>query len=480
MATSRDARALAPESGSKSTSNDHRLLWNPDNVRDVAESVGIATLSDEALRTLSQDVEYRIGQVISEALRFTRLGKRTTMTVRDVSMALRVLDVEPLYGYDSTKTLRYGEASMGQPFFYVEDEEADFERVINGPLPKVPRDANYTSHWLAIEGVQPTVPQNPTSVEARSQDLLPKGPGANPSLAALAGHDNPNFRPAVKHALSQEQILFFEKVQAALLDDNPDPEVHRLRQAALAAVIAEPGTHQLMPYYVNFISNQVTHYLDDLFVLRQMMELTNALISNEHIFVDPYASPLCAPVLTCLMARRLGAESGSDAVKEQYQLRALAASLIGQIAHKYSSSNKLLRPKLTRSCLKAFLSPQSPPQVWYGAISGISAAGGPEAVKLLVLPNLKDFESAMLQPLQERGEASQLDFEMVVGGIMKAIQTLSDEAMMMNGVNSMNGGLSEREAGQIRDFIGDIVGERVIHLGDHQVIHAVLDAMNFQ
>lgn len=332
-------------------------------------------------------------------------------------------------------------------------------------------------HWLAIEGVQPTVPQNPTSTEARSQDLLPKGPGANPALAALSGHDNPNFRPAVKHAVSQEQILFFEKVQAALLDDNPDPEVHRLRQAALAAVVGEPGTHQLMPYYVNFISNQVTHYLDDLFVLRQMMELTNALISNEHIFVDPYASALCAPVLTCLLGRRLGSESGSDAIKEQYQLREMAASLIGQIANKYCTSNKLLRPKLTRSCLKAFLNPNMPPQVWYGAILGILAAGGPEAIKVLVLCNLKAFDSTMLQPLREKGESSSLDFEMVVGAILKAVQSLSEEDTMMDGINGVS---NDREAGQIKDFLGDIIGERVVRLANHQVNQAVLDAMDFQ
>ncbi|KAJ8129056.1 hypothetical protein O1611_g4575 [Lasiodiplodia mahajangana] len=474
MATS---RAPAQDAGGKTASNEQRLLWNPENVRDVAESVGIATLSEEALRTCSQDVEYRIGQVIAEAVRFMRLGKRTSMTVKDISLALRVLDVEPLYGYDATKPLRYGEATMGQPFFYIDDEEADFERVINGPLPKVSRDANYTTHWLAIEGVQPTIPQNPTSTEARTQDLLPKGPGANPALAALSGHDNASFRPAVKHVVSREQMLFFENVQKHLLNDDPDPEVHRLRRAALEAVISEPGTHQLMPYYVNFISNQVTHYLDDLFVLRQMMELTNALISNEHIFVDPYANSLCAPVLTCTLGRRLGSEIGSDAIKEQYQLREVAASLIGQIANKYCSSNKALKPKLTRSCLRAFLNPTMPPQVWYGALLGILAAGGPEAIKVLVLPNLKAVDSTMLQPLREKGEASRLDFEMVVGGILKAVQTLSDEGIMMNGVN---GDVSDREASQIRDFLGNIIGERVVRLADHQINHAVLDAMNFQ
>ncbi|KAI1329860.1 DUF1546-domain-containing protein [Xylariaceae sp. FL0255] len=465
------------DAGNRASNTEQRLLWNPENVRDVAESVGIANLSDDSLRTVSQDVEYRIGQVLTEALRFMRLAKRTTMTVLDVSLALRALDVEPLYGYESTKPLRYGEAVMGQSFFYIDDEETDFERVINGALPKVPRDSNFTSHWLAIEGVQPTVPQNPTSGESRTQDLLPKGPGANPALAALAGQDSATFKPSVKHAVSQEQILFFEKVQAALLDDNPDPEVHRLRQAALAAVIAEPGTHQLMPYYVHFISNQVTHYLDDVFVLRQMMELTNALISNEHNFVDPYANALCAPVLTCLLGRRLGSENGTDAVKEQYQLREMAASLIGQIAQKYSSTNKLLRPKLTRSCLKAFLSPSMPPQVWYGAVLGVLAAGGSEAIKVLILQHLKSFETTMLQPLQEKGEASRVDFEMVVGAIVKAIQSLSSADSMM--VDGVNGDISDRQASQVKDFLGNIVGERVLRLNDHQVTEAVLDAKNF-
>lgn len=125
---------------------EHRLLWNPENVKDVAESVGIGSLNEEALKVLQQDVEYRLGQVIIESLRFMRQSGRTILTIQDVSQALKVLDVEPLYGYDSTRPLRYGEASLGpgQPLFYIEDEEVDFEKLINAPLPKVPRDATFT------------------------------------------------------------------------------------------------------------------------------------------------------------------------------------------------------------------------------------------------------------------------------------------------------------------------------------------------
>ena len=126
--------------------SDPKLVWNPDNVRDVAESVGISSLNEEAVRALSQEVEYRVGQVIVEAMRFMHQGKRTVLGTQDISQALRVLDVEPLYGYESTRPLRFGEASLGpgQPLFYIEDEEIDFEKLINAPLPKVPRDMSFT------------------------------------------------------------------------------------------------------------------------------------------------------------------------------------------------------------------------------------------------------------------------------------------------------------------------------------------------
>lgn len=334
-----------------------------------------------------------------------------------------------------------------------------------------------TAHWLAIEGVQPSIPQNPTTAESRAQELVPKGPGANPALIALAGNDNIAFKPSVKHIVSKELVLYFDKIQAALLDDTPDEEVARLRQAALASVRDDPGLHQLVPYFMNFIADQVTHHLDDTFALRQMMELTAALIANKALFLDPYASPISAPVLTCLMARRIGSEDGVDAVREQYQLREFSASLIGQIARKYAPSNALLRPKLTRTCLKYLLDPTKPAPVLYGAICGLSAAGGPESVRVLVLKNLKSIDAGMLQPLREKGEGN-LDFEMLVGGIVKAVATMAEDDKTV--ANGISGPVPESDIAELNEFLGSIVGERVAALGNRRLIKQILDARHIR
>ena len=123
-------------------------VWNPDNVRDVAESVGIGALNEEVLDGLVSDIEFRLWAVVEEALKFMRHSKRAILTTQDIASALRVMDIEPLYGYESTRPLRFGEASIGpgQPLFYVDDEEVDFEKLINAPLPKVPREIAFTGN----------------------------------------------------------------------------------------------------------------------------------------------------------------------------------------------------------------------------------------------------------------------------------------------------------------------------------------------
>jgi transcription initiation factor TFIID subunit 6 len=442
-------------------------VWNPDNIRDVAESVGAAALNDDVLQALASDVEYRLSQILGEALKFMRQARRSVLSTQDVSQALRALDIEPLYGYDSTRPLRFGEASIGpgQPLFYVEDEEVDFEKVINTPLPKVPRDVTFTAHWLAVEGVQPSIPQNPTLAESRHQELMPKGTSANPNLAAISGHDV-TVKPQVKHILSKELQLYFEKVSSALLDEAND----EYRLAALASVRSDPGLHQLVPYFVQFIAEKVTHGLKSLFVLHQMLDLADAMLANSTLHLAPYIASLVPSLLTCLISARLGASSNP---LEHYALRNKAASILGLVAKKYNTSAHTLKPRLVRTCLKYFLEPKKPLAVHYGAIRGIAAIGGKEAVRVLLVPNLKDY-GVLIQEGLAGGPPGDKDAEMVAGAVEGALLDLEDEGLpLMNGFAS---GDVDSQKEKLEGKVGPLWADRIVRMKKPGVMQAVMES----
>ncbi|KAA8913275.1 hypothetical protein FN846DRAFT_930402 [Sphaerosporella brunnea] len=446
-------------------------LWNSDTIKDVSESVGIISLNDDVAKNLAMDVEYRVHQVLQEALKFMRHSKRTVLSTTDISHALRVLNVEPLYGYDSLRPLRYGEASVGpaQPIYYVEDEEVDFEKLINAPLPKVPREVTFTAHWLAIEGVQPAIPQNPTQAEAaRLSEGTPKGSNATSSVAATVGNnDGTAIKPLVKHVVSKELQLYYERVCSAIMDEGNDT----LRSAALSSLRHDPGLHQLLPYFLQFVAEKVTQGLRDMFVLQQMMDLTHALLENETLFVEPYVAVIVPSILTCLIGKRLGDPTTFD----HYTLRDYAASLIGLLCKRFGESSHTLRPRLTRACLKHFLDPSKPLGTHYGAITGLASIGGREAVRVLILPNLKLYER-MIRPELEEDTPKKRDAQMVVEAIFTALKQLEDDDNVHVKHENGNGMADEQQREALARKIGDIATDRVWRSGRRGLVKAILDA----
>src|SRR5271170_320663 len=71
-------------------------LFPTDTIKDIADSLGISTLSADAAKQLAMDVEYRIQEVVQEALKFMRHSKRTVLSPADISNALKTLNIEVL------------------------------------------------------------------------------------------------------------------------------------------------------------------------------------------------------------------------------------------------------------------------------------------------------------------------------------------------------------------------------------------------
>lgn len=129
-------------------------------------------MPDDVARALAGDVEYRLWDIIEasappvllpptkkptltgsvcvqESLKFMRHARRTKLKVDDLDHALKVRNLEPLWGFSSTAS-----AVASQPFkktvtptgtvYHLDEQEIDLSKVIKTEIPSVPRDISFT------------------------------------------------------------------------------------------------------------------------------------------------------------------------------------------------------------------------------------------------------------------------------------------------------------------------------------------------
>uniref|UniRef100_A0A0E0C2T2 TATA box binding protein associated factor (TAF) histone-like fold domain-containing protein n=1 Tax=Oryza meridionalis TaxID=40149 RepID=A0A0E0C2T2_9ORYZ len=244
----------------------------------IAQSVGIANLPADVSAALAPDVEYRLREIMQEAIKCMRHAKRTVLTADDVDSALSLRNVEPVYGFASGDPLRFKRAVGHKDLFYIDDREVDFKEIIEAPLPKAPLDTAVVAHWLAIEGVQPAIPENPPidAIVAPTENKRTEH-GKDDGLPV-------DIKLPVKHVLSRELQMYFDKI-AELTMSRSETSVFR---EALVSLSRDSGLHPLVPYFSYFIADEVTRSLGDLPVLFALMRVVQSLLHNPHIHIEPY------------------------------------------------------------------------------------------------------------------------------------------------------------------------------------------------
>ncbi|KAL6010270.1 hypothetical protein ACLOJK_000701 [Asimina triloba] len=415
--------AASHASAVSSTDVERSLLQNmsivpKETIEVIAQSIGINNLSPDVALALAPDVEYRVREIMQEAIKCMRHSKRTILTADDVDSALNLRNVEvivclyniiesieknnndkntpeihnslagairewenqylqgnattkvegeklegdgkagftlgsnifrlrksiwgtkiwlptslnatriksqPIYGFASGDPLRFKRAVGHKDLFYIDDKDVEFKDVVEAPLPKAPLDTAVMAHWLAIEGVQPAIPEN-APVEA---------PVAPPDIKK-SDHNKEDGLPVdiklpVKHVLSRELQLYFDKFTELIVSRSDS----NLFKDALMGLARDSGLHPLVPYFTHFIADET---------------------------------------------------------------------------------------RVTRTLLNAFLDPKKAMTQHYGAIQGFAALG-PSVVRLLVLPNLEPYlqllEPEMLLEKQ-KNEVKRHEAWRVYGALLRA------------------------------------------------------------
>ncbi|CAL1712176.1 unnamed protein product [Somion occarium] len=373
-------------------------LYKPEAVKDVAESLNITGLSDAIASALASDVEYRIHQVVEEAGRFMRHARRTTITTSDIDQALRVLNIEPLYGHfpHNPPTFRrappFPQAPSVGTVYFVEDEEIDFDRVIREEKITMPKGVNWTAHWLAVEGVQPLIPENPPAIP-RDIEGEPSGIKREPSTARPGGlfpptppsSDRPSpmqgakkqQQPLVKQVLSRELQLYYTRLTSSLLPPSSDDTK---RNAALASLRNDAGLQALLPYLVRWVGEGVVNALkggvqtdNDGRVLGVLLDVIGAILDNPTLFVEPYLHQLLPPILSTLLHSTLPPTYAT-------YLRTTASQILSRVLRQHSTTYPSLSPRIMKTLLLALISPGKSKGTREGAIRGLMGVGK-EAVR---------------------------------------------------------------------------------------------------
>ncbi|PIA38257.1 hypothetical protein AQUCO_02800138v1 [Aquilegia coerulea] len=249
----------------------------------IAQSIGINNLSPDVALALAPDVEYRVREIMQEAIKCMRHSKRTVLTADDVDSALTLRNVEPIYGFASGDPLRFKRAVGHKDLFYIDDKDVEFKDVIEAPIPKAPLDTAVVAHWLAIEGVQPAIPEN-APVEAL----------VTPSDNRKSEHREDGLpveiKLPIKHVLSRELQLYFDKITELTVSRSESV----LFKEALASLATDSGLHPLVPYFTYFVSDEVTRSLNDFPLLFALMRIVRSLLQNPHIHIEPYVRA-CLP-----------------------------------------------------------------------------------------------------------------------------------------------------------------------------------------
>ncbi|QRV77674.1 transcription initiation factor TFIID subunit 6 [Ceratobasidium sp. AG-Ba] len=432
--------------------------------KDVADSLGIANLPDSVAAALASDVEYRLHQVIEEAARFTRHARRSTMSPSDVDQALRVLNIEPLYGHSAAHTPSFRRAvpqhTLSQSVYFLEDEEIDFDKALKEEIITVPPPVRYTAHWLAIEGIQPLVPENPIpALESKSAATGQGGPSSPRSRKPGATTTTPNAGAGstaaststlVKHVLPRELQLYHDRLTSALLDN-----AARRTRAALSTLRSDAGLQALLPYLIRWIGETVVRVLkgegashggddgsedeamsisDDIDrgKLDVMLDALKAMLDNTTLFVEPYLHQIMPPILSILLTASLGSASSLGVNPPPRHVRMHAASLLNHVLSLHGPTYPSLGARVSKTLILGVTAPGRHRGTREGALRGLAALGRVATGRALIgAQALRKLESEV--DLENHMDESVEDLVQAATDAVKALHPLPTHAPQLWG-----------------------------------------------
>ena len=282
------------------------------------------------------------------------------------------------------------------------------------PLGNPPYEVGFQQHWLAVDGVQPQIPQNPRQSQAIAT--------ATPSTASEgtplegAGSDLVQVSQLQTSLLSEELLLYYTRVTRVLyLFDRPSQQ-----DAVLTRLANDPGLQELVPFLIRYCQ----HELYDAVAKsesergRILVRLAYALLRNPHLHLELHLHELLPAVVTCVVTQQSTTSSSSSA----WALRREAADVLTYACNIFGAEYATLKSRVLRTLCQA-MDPSKDLTSRFGGIVGLTAFGPKAVAAFLVQPALKWYSNFETLLKGDLGEQDRYKIQMCQRAILDAVGT---------------------------------------------------------
>jgi transcription initiation factor TFIID subunit 6 len=214
-----------------------------------------------------------------------RLGVlRRRLHANDINMALQWRGSEKIYATGMVGGGRFVNSSSR------DDKKIMLKDYLKTEMKfKPPQEVGLTLHWLAVDGVQPDIPQNPSRYSKRKRQVVHRVDNDDDGDEGHAsGDDGIQVTQLLPRLLSEELRLYFKRITVAVESGGANPVTRKNQDEALSSLSHDPGLQELAPFMINYVTKNLYNSVGNPEHCRTLIRMAQALLINPHIHLELY------------------------------------------------------------------------------------------------------------------------------------------------------------------------------------------------
>ena len=353
---------------------------------------------------------------------------------------------------------------------------------------------------MAVDGVQPSIPQNPLSIVQLSssaneqmihriedddiatnmslvassstiqqQNQLDTAAAQDVLSSSTSSNSNVTIRQLLPRLLSEELQFYFTRITLAIeqsqtTGSNSSSIIQQ--DAALSSMKNDAGIQELIPFFSRFITTQILLNINNYKYCRLLIRFIDSLFDNIYIHLELHLHQMIPSIITCIVGKKASSNSSTtndtDYDDDHWILREEASRALLKACKMFGQQYTTLKSRILKTFVQAIDIRTKPCSTIYGGIVGITTFG-PKAIDAFLLPiasfYYKVWDQMLLDEDNDKDEETnnKNEIQYCQYAIVLAIGIYLQEQHKNNNANNNN----NMSFDYLNEF-KDIVGEKLI------------------